>query len=79
MQVLTARTIQSEGRPESKMLMWYLFAGSRGGVNRIRIISLLRQRPMNRHQISTDLKIDYKAVRHHTEILEKNNLIENLM
>ena len=77
MQSLTVRTSEIEGHhPEAKMIMWYLFTGMRGSINRIRIISLLKKRPMNRNQISTELKLDYKVVVHHMKILEKNNMIK---
>jgi predicted ArsR family transcriptional regulator len=38
----------------------------------------LKARPMNAHQLSKELDIDYKTVRHHLEVLEKNGLVERL-
>ncbi len=61
--------------PNAKRLLWFLFAGSKGGTNRIRIIDLLIEQPYNTNQIAEVLKIDYKAVQHHISVLEKNNLI----
>lgn len=61
--------------PNAKRLFWYLFAGSRGGDTRIRIIALLKERPSNINQISQTLGLDYKAIQHHINVLEKNNLI----
>ena len=58
-----------------KRLLWFLFAGSKGGANRIRIIDLLIEQPYNTNQLAEALKIDYKAVQHHISVLEKNNLI----
>jgi DNA-binding transcriptional ArsR family regulator len=61
--------------PSAKRLFWYLFAGSRGGDTRIRIISLLKERPHNTNQLAEALGLDYKAIQHHIGVLEKNNLI----
>jgi predicted transcriptional regulator len=61
--------------PNAKKLFWFLFAGTRGGINRISIIELLIDQPYNINQLSDLIKIDYKAVQHHIHILEKNNLI----
>jgi DNA-binding transcriptional ArsR family regulator len=61
--------------PEAKRLLWYLFAGSRGGENRIRIIDLLKDRPHNTNQLAEALGLDYKAVQHHVGVLEKNNMV----
>lgn len=61
--------------PEAKRLLWYLFAGSRGGDNRIRIIDLLKDRPYNVNQLAEAMGIDYKAAQHHVGVLEKNNMV----
>ena len=59
----------------AKRLLWYLFGGSKGAQNRIRIIEILRERPSNINQLSESLGLDYKGVQHHISVLEKNNLI----
>ncbi|HEY6885152.1 MAG TPA: winged helix-turn-helix domain-containing protein [Nitrososphaeraceae archaeon] len=61
--------------PNAKRLLWYLFAGSKGGDNRIKIIDLLKERPYNINQLAEVLGLDYKAVQHHIAVLEKNNLV----
>jgi DNA-binding transcriptional ArsR family regulator len=61
--------------PNAKRLLWYLLAGSKGGNNRIKIIDLLKERPYNINQLSEALALDYKAIRHHITVLEKNNLV----
>jgi len=61
--------------PYAKRLLWYLFAGSRGGENRIRIIDLLKDRPYNMNQLAEALGVDYKAAQHHIGVLEKNNMV----
>jgi DNA-binding transcriptional ArsR family regulator len=61
--------------PNAKRLLWYLFGGSKGGENRIRIIDMLKEQPRNINQLAESLNLDYKAVQHHISVLEKNNLI----
>lgn len=61
-----------------KNLLWYLIAGTKGGETRGRIIELLKKNPSNANKIAEILKLDYKTVRHHLEVLEKNNTIYSL-
>ncbi len=75
MQTLKARTIEAKRHLQIKKLFWFLLVGSRGGTNRIRIMSVLRKRPRNRNQLATELGVDYKNIQHHIKILEQNNLV----
>ena len=59
-------------------LLWFLFAGTRGGDNRIKILDLLIKNPLNINKISEELQLDYKTIQHHIRILEKNNLITRM-
>jgi DNA-binding transcriptional ArsR family regulator len=59
-----------------KRLLWWLLTGTAGGWNRARIIMLLRDQPYNAHQISKELDLDYKTVRHHLKVLEENYVVE---
>jgi DNA-binding transcriptional ArsR family regulator len=61
--------------PDAKRLLWFLFAGSRGGENRIKIIDLLKDRPYNMNQLAEAMNLDYKAIQHHIGVLEKNNMV----
>ncbi len=61
--------------PQARRLLWFVFAGSRGGLNRLRIISTLKDQPMNTNQLANELGLDYKAIQHHINVLKKNNLI----
>jgi DNA-binding transcriptional ArsR family regulator len=61
--------------PDAKRLLWFLFAGSRGGENRIRIIDLIKEHPQNMNQLAEAMGVDYKAVQHHIGVLEKNNMV----
>ena len=56
-------------------LLWYLVAGTKGGETRGKIIELLNKKPSNANKIAEILKLDYKTIRHHLEVLEKNNVI----
>ena len=61
--------------PHAKRLLWFVFGAARGGLNRIKIIKILKDRPLNINQLAQELGVDYKAIQHHTKVLEKNNLI----
>ena len=61
--------------PHAKRLLWFVFAGSRGGLNRLKIMKILKDKPSNINQLATELEFDYKAIQHHIKVLEKNNLI----
>jgi len=60
---------------DAKRLLWFVFSGSRGGLNRLKIISAIKDNPSNINQIARKLSLDYKAIQHHVRVLEKNNLI----
>jgi len=78
LQTLRARSIEAKIHLQIKIVFWLLFVGSRGGTNRIRIMSVLRNRPRNRNQLSKELGIDYKNIQHHIKVLEKNNLVKKI-
>jgi DNA-binding transcriptional ArsR family regulator len=56
--------------------LWYLFAGTRGGENRVRIVRALSDRPMNANQLATELELGYRTIRHHLELLEEHGVVE---
>ncbi len=58
-----------------KYLLGWLIAGTRGGATRAEIIKALRDSPQNANQLATLLKRDYKTIRHHLHVLEKNRII----
>ncbi len=78
MQALTVKSIESKGHQEIKVLFWILFGSTRGAPVRTKIVKLLRKQPYNTNQLYQELSLDYKAVKHHMDILEKNNLIDKL-
>jgi len=58
-----------------KYVLGWLIAGTRGGVTRAQIIRALKAKPLNANQLSDLLKKDYRTIRHHLEVLQKNRLI----
>lgn len=65
----------SKDSKQIKMLFWSVFAGSKGCINRVKIVLKLKNTPLNTNQLSELLKLDYKVVERHLEVLEKNNLV----
>jgi DNA-binding transcriptional ArsR family regulator len=61
-----------------KYLLGWLIAGTRGGPTRAKIIGELKETPQNANQLATLLKMDYKTMRHHLEVLEKNKIITSV-
>ncbi len=61
-----------------KYLLGWLIAGTRGGPTRAKIIEALKETPQNANQLATLLKMDYKTMRHHLEVLEKNRIITSI-
>jgi DNA-binding transcriptional ArsR family regulator len=74
-------TTQGEPKPSLygdrylKRLLWYLFAGTRGGPSRAEIIRSLQNRPSNANQLAQTLHVDYKTIQHHIRVLEENGLV----
>jgi predicted transcriptional regulator len=60
-----------------KRVLWWLILGTRGGVNRARIIKILNERPYNAHQIAELLELNYRTIRHHIKILEESDVIQS--
>ena len=58
-----------------KRLLWWIIAGTRGGRSRGKIILILKERPSNASQLADMLKMDYKTIRHHLDVLLENKLI----
>jgi DNA-binding transcriptional ArsR family regulator len=78
---LTIHTSSNEnasGLPYAKNLLWMVFAASRGGHNRIKVIYALKKSPLNTHQLAKELGLNYRAAQHHVAVLEKNNLITKI-
>jgi len=63
---------------ETQNLLFYLFTSTRGGFTRLRIVMILLEKPLNTHQLSQELTLDYKAIQHHMKVLEKNNIVSKV-
>lgn len=61
-----------------KPVLWWLFLGTRGGLNRARIIKKLKMRPYNANQLAEELNVNYRTITHHMKILEKSNLVKSV-
>ena len=79
-QIIRSKSESEQRKPdkETRKLLFYLFTSTRGGFTRLRIIMLLLEKPLNTHQLSKELYLDYKAVQHHMKVLEKNNMVQKI-
>ena len=54
-------------------IIQWIIGGTRGGLNKA-----LAGQPKNAHQLSQELELDYSTIRHHVEVMQKNNLVTSL-
>ena len=59
-----------------KALLWMII-GTRGGINRAKIIKILYERPYNANQLSNILNLNYRTITHHLNHLKKMEVIES--
>lgn len=71
-------TVRAWGGPVLDKRLWFLLAGTRGGLNRARILRSLRDRPLNANDLAGRLHLDYKTVRHHLDVLHENDCVMTL-
>jgi predicted transcriptional regulator len=62
----------------TKNVLYWLIANSLGGFNRGRILEQLFKKPQNANELSKNLELEYKTVRYHLSVLEKNVLITSV-
>ncbi len=58
-----------------RYLLGWLIAGTRGGPTRAKIIEILKETPQNANQLANQLGMDYRTIRHHLKVLEKNRVV----
>jgi DNA-binding transcriptional ArsR family regulator len=58
-----------------KHLLGWLILGTKGGLTRARIIRALKETPRNANQLAGLLNMDYRTIRHHLDVLQKNRII----
>lgn len=46
-------------------LLWWLITGKKGGINRVKIIKKINEKPCNANQLAGELNLDYKTIKHH--------------
>ncbi len=74
----TENEIKLQDEKQFKMVLWSVFAGSKGCKNRTKIVLKLSKSPQNTNQLSDLLGLDYKVVERHLEVLEKNSLVSKV-
>ncbi len=79
-EIIRSRSVSAQRKPDkqTRKLLLYLFTSTRGGFTRLRIIMHLLDQPYNTHQLAKVLDLDYKAVQHHMQVLEKNNMVSKI-
>ncbi len=60
-----------------KKVLWWLILGTRGGLNRAKIIKKLYDHPFNANQLSEELNVNYRTIRHHIKILEDSDVVKS--
>jgi len=58
-----------------RKLLCHLVEGSRGGKTRAKILKRLTEKSYNANQLAEALNMDYKTIRHHLNVLIKNEII----
>lgn len=56
-------------------LLYWLLAATKGGPTRVKILNTLKKKPMNLRQLAMDIKLDYKTVQGHIEMLMENGML----
>jgi predicted ArsR family transcriptional regulator len=55
----------------------YVLTGTRGGVNRTRLLQSIDERPRNASQRAEELDLHYKTVQHHLNVLVDNDVLRS--
>jgi predicted transcriptional regulator len=60
---------------EVERALYWLLAGTMGGINRVRILQSLLKKPQNTNQLAKSLHLDFKTIQYHLRVMEKNDLV----
>ena len=60
-----------------KLMLWWLILGTRGGLNRAKIITKLKDQPYNTNQLAEELNVNYRTITHYITVLENSNVISS--
>jgi DNA-binding transcriptional ArsR family regulator len=58
-------------------ILMYIFLGTRGGQNRLKIVRLVKGEAMNANKIASKLSLDYKTIQYHLKVLQENDILES--
>jgi len=61
-----------------KYLLGWIIGGMRGGITRAQIVTALKEQPQNANQLATLMRKDYRTIRHHLRVLEKNRIVTSV-
>jgi len=61
----------------NKKLLWWIFAVTRGGLVRAKIVKKLKKRPYTTSQLARELKLTYQNIGYHLKLLEEHGLVES--
>ncbi len=61
----------------NKKLLWWIFAVTKGGTVRAKIVKRLRDRPSTTSQLAREFNLTYQDIRYHLRILKEHNLVES--
>lgn len=67
--------MRTEGDEDFRRLCLWLFIATKGGRTRLNILKSIFEQPMNAHQLSVKLRLNYRTIEHHLQILRKNGLV----
>jgi len=61
----------------NKKILWWIFAVSRGGIVRAKIVKKIKDRPSTTSQLARELKLTYQDIRYHIKLLEEHKILES--